>query len=74
MTKADIVQRLLDKKEITAEEAVVLLSLNELKLEKTYPNIYNLNPWFGLYPPSVNNPYTVTATKPYINQINNKDE
>jgi hypothetical protein len=74
MTKADIVQRLLDEQHITAEEAVVLLSLNELKLEKTYPNIYNLNPWFGLYPPSVNNPYTVTATKPYINQINNKDE
>lgn len=71
MTKADIIQRLLDKKEITAEEAVVLLSSNELKLEKTYPT-YHPNPWFGIYPPwdqgSSTNPYTITATD--INQIN----
>ena len=70
MTKADIVQRLLDKQEITAEEAVVLLSSNELKLERTYPTY--LNPWFGgVYPPwdqgSSTNPYTITATD--TNQI-----
>lgn len=70
MTKADIIQRLLDKKEITAEEAVVLLSSNELMLEKKYPTYQN--PWFGIYPPwdqgSSTNPYTITATD--INQIN----
>jgi len=37
MTKSDIVQRLLDSKQITAEEAVVLLSTTELKLEKNFP-------------------------------------
>ena len=67
MTKADIIQRLLDKKEITAEEAVVLLSSNELKLEQTYPS-WNPNPWFGIFPPTVPNPYTITATD--TNQIN----
>ena len=63
MIKADIIQRLLDKKEITAEEAVVLLSSTELKLEKTY----HPNPWFGIFPPTTTNPYTITATN--INQI-----
>ena len=61
MTKADIVQRLLDKQHITAEEAVVLLSGVSLELEKTYPS-YHPNPWFGIFPPSTNNPYTITAT------------
>lgn len=61
MTKADIVQRLLDKKEITAEEAVVLLSGVSLELEQTYPR-WTTNPWFGIYPPSTSNPYTITAT------------
>jgi hypothetical protein len=61
MTKADIVQRLLDKKQITAEEAVVLLSSVGLELEKTYPK-WTTNPWFGILPPSTNNPYTITAT------------
>lgn len=61
MTKADIVQRLLDKKEITAEEAVVLLSATSLELEKTYPT-FHLNPWIGLPLPPTHNPYTITAT------------
>jgi hypothetical protein len=66
MTKADIVQRLLDKKEITAEEAVVLLSGVKLELEQTYPT-YHPNPWFGIFPPTIPNPYTITATD--INQV-----
>lgn len=60
MTKADIIQRLLDKKEITAEEAVVLLSSNELKLEKTYPTYH----WLGMCSPwdqAIPNPYIITA-------------
>lgn len=61
MTKADIVQRLLDKQQITAEEAVVLLSGVNLELEKTYPT-YHPNPWFGILPPSTINPYTFTGT------------
>lgn len=60
MTKADIVQRLLDKNEITAEEAVVLLSGASLELEKTYPTFYP-NPWFGILQPPTHNPYTITA-------------
>jgi len=67
MTKADIVQRLLDKQHITAEEAVVLLSSVVLELEKTYPNTYHPNPWFGMFPLSAPNPYTITATD--INQV-----
>lgn len=65
MTKADIVQRLLDKQQITAEEAVVLLSGVNLELEKTYPT-YHPNPWFGIFPPwdqgSSPNTYTITGT------------
>lgn len=61
MTKADIVQRLLDKKQITAEEAVVLLSTVNLELEQTYPK-WTINPWFGILPPPTNNPYTITST------------
>jgi hypothetical protein len=66
MTKADIVQRLLDEQHITAEEAVVLLSGVKLELEQTYPT-YHPNPWFGIFPPTVPNPYTITATD--INQV-----
>lgn len=61
MTKADIVQRLLDKKQITAEEAVVLLSSVGLELEQKHP-LWVTNPWFGILPPSTNNPYTITTT------------
>ena len=44
MTKASIVQRLLDKKQITAEEAVVLLK-EETTPPVTYP-VYTPNPYF----------------------------
>ena len=44
MTKASIVQRLLDKKQITAEEAVVLLK-EETTPPVTYP-VYTPNHYF----------------------------
>jgi hypothetical protein len=66
MTKADIIQKLLDKQHITAEEAVVLLSSTELKLEKTYPS-WLTNSVYGAFSPTFPNPYTITATN--INQI-----
>lgn len=61
MTKADIVQRLLDEQHITAEEAVILLSTVKLELEQKYPihymNPFNVfNPFNQTLPP---NPYTI---------------
>jgi len=44
MTKASIVQRLLDKKQITAEEAVVLLK-EETYNPPSYP-MYTPNPYY----------------------------
>lgn len=44
MTKASIVQRLLDKKQISAEEAVVLLK--EPKGDTYIPFNPNINPYF----------------------------
>ena len=44
MTKAKIVQRLLDKKQITAEEAVILLK-EEVYNPPTYP-MYTPNPYY----------------------------
>ena len=44
MTKAKIVQRLLDKKQITAEEAVILLE-KEVYNPPTYP-MYTPNPYY----------------------------
>ena len=44
MTKASIVQRLLDKKQITAEEAVILLK-EEVYNPPTYP-MYTPNPYY----------------------------
>ena len=44
MTKASIVQRLLDKKQITAEEAVILLE-KEVYNPPTYP-MYTPNPYY----------------------------
>ena len=44
MTKASIVQRLLDKKQITAEEAVVLLK-DETYNPPSYP-MYTPNPYY----------------------------
>ena len=43
MTKAEIVQRLLDEKQITAKEAVVLLKETS---DTNYPYIPNVNPYF----------------------------
>ena len=40
MTKAKIVQRLLDKKQITAEEAVVLLQNKTVSIPMYTPNPY----------------------------------
>ncbi len=58
MTKAEIVQRLLDEQHITAEEAVVLLSSVDLKIQNHNP----IHSWFGAFP-SYTNPYTITAIK-----------
>ena len=65
MTKADIVQRLLDEQHITAEEAVILLSTVKLELEQKYPTLHP-NPWFGIFAPTPKylpdttpNPYTI---------------
>jgi hypothetical protein len=67
MTKADIVQRLLDEQHITAEEAVILLSGVKLELKQTYPS-WLTNSVYGAFSPTFPNPYTITATD--INQIN----
>ena len=58
-TKASIVQRLLDEKLITAEEAVILLT-NET------PNNYPVFPTYPTFPIGVpNNPYS----PPYYPQV-----
>jgi len=44
MTKAIIVQRLLDKKEITAEEAVVLLQSETVSIPRYTNNPYYTSP------------------------------
>jgi hypothetical protein len=46
MTKASIVQRLLDQKHITAEEAVVLLQNESSQIPMYTPNPYTPNPYF----------------------------
>ena len=71
ITKADIVQRLLNDKHITATEAVLLLSNNEYEL-KPKPTTYSFNPW-GILPPSdiFKNPYTITAKNE--NKTNNNE-
>lgn len=63
-SKADIVQRLLDKKQITAEEAVTLLS-NDAVREQYNP--YKTYPWFD-----VNNPFRTTCSTQDITDINEK--
>jgi hypothetical protein len=55
MIKTEIIQRLLDNKHITAEEAVVLLSSTNID-SKTLSSTY--------YPI---NPFTPTSFNPYIN-------
>ncbi len=59
ITKADIVQRLLNDKHVTATEAVLLLSNNEYEMKPTWSPF---NPWFGILSPPTSNPYTITAT------------
>ena len=44
MTKASIVQRLLDKKQITAEEAIILLQ-GDTYIPPSYP-MYTPNPYY----------------------------
>lgn len=71
ITKADIVQRLLNDKHITATEAVLLLSNNEYEL-KPRPITYPFNPW-GILPSSdiFKNPYTIKAKNE--NKTNNNE-
>ena len=48
MTKASIVQRLLDKGTITAEEAVILLKTETINIPMYTPNPYYFSPdWTG---------------------------
>lgn len=51
MTKASIVQRLLDKGKITAEEAVILLKTETINIPMYTPNPYYSSPdWTGTPP------------------------
>jgi hypothetical protein len=51
MTKASIVQRLLDEKKITAEEAVILLQSETVNIPMYTPNPYYTRPdWTGTPP------------------------
>jgi hypothetical protein len=60
ITKADIVQRLLDSKHISAEEAVVLLMNHDYQLERK-DRLWSIPaPWFGM--PMDTNPYTIKAS------------
>lgn len=54
ITKADIVQRLLNDKHITAEEAVVLLMTQDYRLERKFEPWPNIFPYF--------NPYEIKAS------------
>lgn len=63
-TKATIVQRLLEAKQITAEEAVILLmadSIKYLEYVPVYPNVPPQNPYpLPYYPiPTYPNPYPI---------------
>lgn len=66
MTKASIVQKLLDNKSITAEEAVVLLKNDKVNIPMYTPNPYYVSPdWTG-QPPSIecsNNSWEYPDTK-----------
>jgi hypothetical protein len=62
-SKADIVQRLLDKKQITAEEAVTLLTNDTVQ---EHYNPYKTYPWFHTEYPF----RTICST----NNITNSDE
>ena len=52
MTKASIVQNLLDQRQITAEEAVILLQNESSQIPMYTPNPYFTDPtWTGTPPP-----------------------
>jgi hypothetical protein len=57
MTKASIVQRLLDEKQITAEEAVVLLLQNDTQVTSPLPYTIPINPMQPYYPSYPGTPY-----------------
>ena len=59
MTKASIVQRLLDQKHITAEEAVILLQNESSQIPTYTPNPYFTDPTWTGTPPSI---YCETTT------------
>lgn len=63
VTKSDIVQRLLNDKQITAEEAVVLLMNTDHQLERKERSWPFINPWFNVPGmPTVPNPYDIKAS------------
>lgn len=66
MTKASIVQRLLDEKQITAEEAVVLLQ-NDTQVTSPLPYTIPINPMQPYYPSYPGTPYVYgsDSTKKY---------
>jgi|TARA_B110000027_G_C15929096_1_gene216061 hypothetical protein len=59
MTKASIVQRLLDQKHITAEEAVILLQNESSQIPMYTTNPYFTDPTWTGTPPSI---YCETTT------------
>jgi hypothetical protein len=59
MTKASIVQRLLEEGQITAEEAVVLLSSTDLG--HNY-HLTPVNPYWPPYNPTVEQPFWYTTS------------
>lgn len=59
MTKASIVQRLLDQKHITAEEAVILLQNESSQIPMYTPNPYFTDPTWTGTPPDI---YCETTT------------
>ncbi len=74
VTKADIVQRLLESKHITAEEAVVLLMNIDHQLERKNKTYVPPLPWFGFRGFNLDpNPYTITATNKNNNDKDNSN-
>ena len=72
MTKAEIVQELLDKGHITAEKAVVLLTNETSKGGITYIP-YQPNPYWTTDPNIPNQPW-YTTTNTFENNINKKED
>ena len=60
MTKASIVQRLLDEKRITAEEAVILLQSEAVNIPMYTPNPYFDNPNYTTPPIWCSTPNTTS--------------